>query len=129
MTARNQTARIGLPEVGAAELEISPGTWDRLGPGTEFCRPPHHSLVFLIEFFSHSSDPPLVSNSVTLSERHLSAARMSAPNISFRTALSPNAFGMILRRRRSQDQTLKQIRRADRRAMGDRESHVTRAIN
>src|SRR5262249_19182219 len=41
------------------------------------------------------------SNSVTLTERHRSAARMSAPNISFKTALSPNAFGMILRRRRS----------------------------
>ena len=30
-----------------------------------------------------------------------SAARISAPNVSFKTALSPNAFGMILRRRRS----------------------------
>jgi transglutaminase-like cysteine proteinase BTLCP len=43
------------------------------------------------------------SNSVTLTERHRSAARMSAPNINFKTALSPNAFGMILSRRRSSD--------------------------
>src|SRR5262249_32242383 len=41
------------------------------------------------------------SNSVTLTECHRSAARMSAPNINFKTALSPNAFGMILSRRRS----------------------------
>src|SRR4029077_18215210 len=41
------------------------------------------------------------SNSVTLTERHRSAARISAPNISFRTARSPKALGIILRRRRS----------------------------
>jgi hypothetical protein len=41
------------------------------------------------------------SNSVTLTDRQRSAARASAPNISLRTAFSPKAFGMILRRRRS----------------------------
>src|SRR5262249_22935851 len=56
-------------------------------------------LVFVIELFSHRSHLPR-SNSVTLTARQRSAARMSAPNISFRTARSPKALGMILRRRR-----------------------------
>src|SRR5262249_45678685 len=52
-------------------------------------------LVFVIELFSHRSHLPR-SNSVTLTARQRSAARMSAPNISFRTARSPKALGMIL---------------------------------
>src|SRR5262249_50174869 len=36
------------------------------------------------------------SNSVTSTERQRSAARMSAPNISFKTALSPTALGLFL---------------------------------
>jgi hypothetical protein len=41
------------------------------------------------------------SKSLTLTERHRSAARISAPNIIFGTARSPKALGMFLRRRRS----------------------------
>ena len=42
-----------------------------------------------------------LSKCVTRTERQRSDARIIAPNISFRTALSPQALGMIFRRRRS----------------------------
>ncbi len=57
-------------------------------------------LVFLIEcLFDRCELTPFELGA--LIDFHRSAARMSAPNISFKTARSPNAFGMILRRRRS----------------------------
>jgi hypothetical protein len=48
----------------------------------------------MIEFFFDGSDLPAFEFG-TLMGRQRPAARMSAPNISFRAARSPNAFGMI----------------------------------
>jgi hypothetical protein len=62
------------------------------------CLRPILGLIFLIEFFPCDSELPTFELS-DLDRAHRSAARMSAPNISFKTARSPNAFGMILRRR------------------------------
>jgi hypothetical protein len=51
-------------------------------------------LVFLVEFLLHGGE--LTSLELGDIGFHRSAARMSAPNITFKTR-SPNAFGMILR--------------------------------
>jgi hypothetical protein len=57
--------------------------------------------------------------------RQLSAARIRAPNISFRTGFSPKALGTIFSRRPSlAEQTLDQIRRAGRATMGNRQAQV-----